>query len=601
MFTFCPESLGIELDDILATKHLSALFQPIVSLGKQEIYGYEGLIRGPSDSRLHAPTSLFVTAERYNKTIELDYLCRKTLIEQFASLRLPGRLFLNINPSVLMSPDFKRGLTSQFLDACGLNPNRVVIEITETQPIEEYDLIRSAIEHYRQEGFVIALDDLGAGYSGLKLWSEMHPDFVKIDRHFIADVNNDKVKRQFVNSIIDISRTIGCQVITEGVETEAEYAAVRNLGADFAQGYYFARPTAQPIHSIEPDLFRAEQDRPLMAHKNTAASLLKPMPSIDASCTVNQAADIFLRAPTLQTIAVLSSQQPMGLLLRNNFMNMYAHRFGPDLHGKKPVSLFVEKNILCFDTSTPLEMLSKRLTNAEHAHVDDFVLMEQGVYSGKGTLLDLLKAITHQQIETARYANPLSMLPGNVPIMQELQRRLTRQTPFVATYCDLDHFKPYNDTYGYSKGDEVIFLLSNILRRKIRLDLDFVGHIGGDDFILFLDCDDWQKICEDILSQFKTEIPLHYSVEDRRNGYFIANDRHDEPRSFPIMSLSIGAVFVSAADFPQTTDTISKVVTSAKSLAKRKAGNSLAICALAPIARQLVNRPFSPKKSVSNF
>lgn len=582
-------SLQTQLDDILEQGKLSALFQPIVSLNRQEIYGYEGLIRGPSDSSLHAPTNLFATAQRYGRHNELDYLCRQTLIEQFARLQLPGRLFININPSILMSPDFKKGLTAQFLSSCGLDANRVVIEITETQPIEEYHLICKAIEHYRKEGFLIAIDDLGAGYSGLKLWSEMQPDFVKIDRHFINDVDKDKVKRQFINSIMEISRTIGCHVIAEGVETREEYMAVRKLGAGFSQGYYFARPNPEPKTRVDPRLFRTEEDRAIVTRTNAAASLLKPRPSIESSCSVNEAAAMFMHNPALKTIAVVFDKQPAGLLLRNKFMDIYAHRFGPDLHGKKPVYHFMEKNFLCFENNTPLEVLSKRITNALDVHLDDFVLVDKGCYSGMGTLLDLLKAITQQQIELARYANPLTQLPGNVPIMRELQRRLDAKTPFVAAYCDLDQFKPYNDSYGYSKGDDVILLFNDILRRNVCKHNDFIGHIGGDDFILFLSGGDWQQICNNILAEFAAEIPLSYNVEDRHNNCIMAKGRDNQARCFPIMTLSVGSVQISTEDFPQTTESLNKALTDAKARAKRETGNALVTSSPPPPFRPLID------------
>lgn len=576
------DSLQTQLDDILERGKLSALFQPIVSLSRQEIYGYEGLIRGPSNSSLHAPTHLFATAQRYGRHNELDYLCRQTLIEQFAQLQLPGRLFLNVNPSILMSPDFKKGLTTQFLASCGLDPNRVVIEITETQPIEEYHLICKAIEHYRKEGFMIAIDDLGAGYSGLKLWSEMQPDFVKIDRHFISGVDKDKVKRQFINSIMEISRTIGCHVIAEGVETREEYIAVRKLGAGFSQGYYFARPDSQPKACVDPTLFRTEEGRTLVARKNTAASLLQIRPSIESNCSVNEAAAIFLRTPTLKTITVVFDKQPAGLLLRNKFMDIYAHRFGADLYGKKPVYHFMEKNYLCFENTTPLEVLSKRITNALDVHLEDFVLTDKGCYSGMGTLLDLLKAITQQQLEMARYANPLTQLPGNVPIMRELQQRLDIKKPFVAAYCDLDQFKPYNDSYGYSKGDEVILLFNDILRRNVCKHSDFIGHIGGDDFILFLSGDDWQQICDNIIAEFAAEIPQRYNVEDRRNKCVMAKGRDNQAHCFPIMTLSVGSIQLGTEDFPQTIESLSKAVTDAKARAKDETGNALVISSPPP-------------------
>lgn len=576
------------LERILADESLYPLYQPIVNVDGQEIYGYEGLIRGPADSALHPPANLFAAAEQHACVAELDYLCRKIVIAQFARLNLPGRLFVNANPAVLMAPGFREGLTTHYLNKAGIAPNRVVIEITETQPVGDYRLIQEAVEHYRGEGFLIAIDDLGAGYSGLKLWSELRPDFVKIDRHFIAGVDEDKTKRQFVSSILEISRTLNCRAIAEGVETEGEYRTLRKLGASYLQGYYFAKPTAMPSADIDQNLFRNSYLRHTVNERSSAARLVKPMPSVDSTCTVEAAAEVFLHAPAVQSIAVLMDQAPVGLLLRNNFMNMYAQRYGRDLYRTKPVYLFMEKSFLAVDVATPLEVLSKRLTAAIDIYVDEFVLLDQGRFVGRGSLLDLLRRITEQQLEIARHANPLTLLPGNVPIAETLNNLLAERSSFVAAYCDLDHFKPFNDCYGYPHGDEVILLLSGILKSHV-VEEDFVGHIGGDDFMLFLCRPDWQQTCERILAEFGQQVVLKYSGADRRRGHIEALDRDHQLRQYPIISLSIGALKVEAGDYPLRAEQVTEALSKAKASAKRTPGNTLAMLSLAtPASRAFV-------------
>jgi EAL domain-containing protein (putative c-di-GMP-specific phosphodiesterase class I) len=110
------------------------------------------------------------------------------------------------------------------IEQAGINPSQVIIELTETQPVEDVQLMRQAMVHYREMGFRVALDDLGAGYSGLKLWSEIRPDIVKIDRHFIQGIDEDRTKQQFVHAILKTATALGARVITEGVETEREHA-----------------------------------------------------------------------------------------------------------------------------------------------------------------------------------------------------------------------------------------------------------------------------------------------------------------------------------------------------------------------------------------
>lgn len=130
------------LDAILLGEQIYPRFQPIVHLHRRAIHGYEGLIRGPSDCPLHSPARLFGAAVRHGRLQELDYLARRLVIRHYARLRLPGRLFINISPEVLMSPGYTSGLTQGYLQDHGLAPDRVVLEITETQPETDYELIR---------------------------------------------------------------------------------------------------------------------------------------------------------------------------------------------------------------------------------------------------------------------------------------------------------------------------------------------------------------------------------------------------------------------------------------------------------------------------
>ena len=126
-------------------------------------------------------------------------------------------------------------------------------------------------------------------------------------------------------------------------------------------------------------------------------------------------------------------------------------------------------------------------------HINDgFILTEQGCYLGIAETQDLMVQITEMQISSARYANPLTQLPGNVPVNEHTERLLQKGSLFTACYVDIDHFKPYNDIYGYRRGDEIIQMLGRILVETCDERVDFVGHIGGDDFVILLQSPDWQ-------------------------------------------------------------------------------------------------------------
>ena len=234
------------LISILNRGAVTSLFQPIVSTLEERIVGFEALSRGPSDSPLHSPVTLFAAARHHGILTELEMLCRDRAVSRFCDLNLPGKLFLNVSPESLLEHQHYPGRTLEILQRNGLKPDQVVIELTEQAPIEDLSLLRSALHHYRDMGFSIALDDLGAGYSSLRLWSELQPEFVKIDRHFIDGIHRDPVKREFVASILHMAKASRACVIAEGIEQPEELAVLEDIGIDWVQGYLLGRPDSHP-------------------------------------------------------------------------------------------------------------------------------------------------------------------------------------------------------------------------------------------------------------------------------------------------------------------------------------------------------------------
>lgn len=253
-----------ELDVILRYRLLQPLFQPLFDGANHCVFGYEALIRGPLDSPLREPGALLPAAARCGRLFELDLVCREMAIRRFQQLALPGRLFLNINPLSLLEPTFRPGETLRLLNEVGLSPQRVVIELTEQQPLGDYETLKAAVQHYTAAGFHIAIDDLGAGYAGLRLWSEVRPSYVKIDKYFVRDLGIDEVKREFVRFIQNIAACMDCTVVAEGIETRTEYEAVRALKVPLHQGFHLAKPAAEPTRDY-PVMLRLAAVSPVLA------------------------------------------------------------------------------------------------------------------------------------------------------------------------------------------------------------------------------------------------------------------------------------------------------------------------------------------------
>ena len=569
--------------DILARKHLSALFQPIVQMQTGEIIAYEGLIRGPSDSPLHAPMNLFKVARANDLTVQVEHLCRRVVLERFAELNLPGKLFLNVSPECLLQRDARHGETLEYIQQIGINPERVIIELTENQPTYDYELMREAVLHYRNMGFQIAIDDLGEGFSSLRLWSELRPEYVKIDMHFIQGINNDPVKLQFVRSIQEIADKSDTLVIAEGIETQAELLVLRDLGVTYAQGYHLGRPHAQPAKAAPAEVVKALARNGVAvypqrsAEKNTVSiyKLLHRVAAVPPSMNNNQVYDIFLKDPKLMIIPVVDHGQPLGLISRFEMIDHFARPYQRELYGKKSCKLFMDSQPLIADKDTSLQDLSYLMVQADAHHLfNGFIITDEGRYLGMGTGHDLMREITQMQINAARYANPLTQLPGNVPINEHIDRLLQSGTRFWVCYCDLDHFKPFNDVYGYAAGDDIIKLCAQILQDAADPSLDFVGHIGGDDFMILFQSEDWEQRCQAILREFERDAQDFYSIEDRERGGYLSEDRQGKKVFYSLMSLSLGAIKVEPRQY-YSHHQIATAATEAKKQAKKIHGNSL--------------------------
>jgi diguanylate cyclase (GGDEF)-like protein len=575
----------ISIADIIKDRKLTVYFQPIVANKQGDIFAYEALIRGPINSPFHSPVNLFNEATQQGRLVELELLCRELSIQQFQTLQLSGKLFLNASPETLFQPGFRAGQTLKMLKNANLSPNRVVIELTEHSPLENYETIREAIKHYKEMGFEIAMDDLGSGYSGLRMWYELRPDYVKIDRYFMCNIGADKVKQQFVLSIKNIASELNCDVIAEGVETEDEFKFIEKIGLPFCQGFYIAKPATLPLRKVDKNIFHFQIENNNLVIDNQAplvSELLQKIPAISEQETVEQTAFLFNLNPNWESIPVVKfatsgQSRPIGLIRRNCLTQLLFSKYGRELSGKKSISSLIDRNVLVLDSQLAIEQASHAINNQSEAQKAlEFIITDQGYYAGVGSIIALIKEIANLQINNARYANPLTLLPGNVPISKKLDQVVQSQTPFVIAYLDLDNFKPYNDYYGYEKGDQIITGVADILRSTVTDKSDFIGHIGGDDFIFITTNQDWKVLCDKILTEFEEWVRHRYLPEDQIMGGISASDRFGQKRFYPMLSLSIGCVTL-PPPFCKSYHDVAALASQAKSMAKKIKGNSLYI------------------------
>jgi PAS domain S-box-containing protein len=230
-----------EITEVLGSERLGIAFQPIIDLETGRMVGVEALARFPSLQGT-TPDVVFARATNAGLGLDLELLAvRRALAE--ARLLAPGLyVTVNVSPQVLANPSLVDALV-----ASGMDPRRLVVEITEHASVADYTVLEQPRQRLRDLGVRLAIDDAGAGYASLRHIVTLSPDMIKIDRGLVADVDTDRARRALVMAVVVYAMEIGTTtVVGEGVETLSELEALKDLGVDAAQGYLIGRPTTEP-------------------------------------------------------------------------------------------------------------------------------------------------------------------------------------------------------------------------------------------------------------------------------------------------------------------------------------------------------------------
>lgn len=235
--------------DVLAAGQLSTVFQPIRRLADDAVHGYEALVRGPAGSSLQSPAVLFDLAGRCELAFELDRACRRQAFLSARALPPDVMLFVNVLPSAMYDPEFQGEGLIRLLAGMGLHPGRIVLEITEEYAIRNYSLFAEALQTFTQLGFSIAVDDLGAGYSGLEKIARLNPRYLKFDMELVKSIDSSFIRREIARALRGFAEKMESTIIAEGIETEEEKKAIAELGIEYGQGYLLGRPARLALPS----------------------------------------------------------------------------------------------------------------------------------------------------------------------------------------------------------------------------------------------------------------------------------------------------------------------------------------------------------------
>lgn len=232
-----------ELSRLIQESAIRSVFHPIVRLSDREVIGHEALTRPQAGHSFDSVEELFAFAESSEYVLDFERLCRSTAIRTCSKVDGLGLLFLNASPRAVEDPDWTSGAMDQVLAASRLRPHDVVVEITERLAIVRHDDFQQALRTFKDRGYRVAVDDMGAGYSSLQALAAIEPDFLKFDVSLVRDIDRSSIKRSLLESLRQLADKIRARVIAEGIEREEELDTLLRLGIELGQGYHFHRPS----------------------------------------------------------------------------------------------------------------------------------------------------------------------------------------------------------------------------------------------------------------------------------------------------------------------------------------------------------------------
>lgn len=482
-----PEPAALEA--LIANRAVTTVFQPIVCVENAEVSGFESLARPVKGCGVPHVGAMFDMAERDGKLWELEEVTRASSFDCAGDFPNGVLLFTNSTPDVFTDPRFPDQMKALVESVPGLTPSRIVLEITERAGGDNLEEVATQVQKLKQLGFQIAIDDVGAGTSGLTRIMMLRPHWIKLDRELVSDIDRNRYKLNLIRFMVHFARLSGVNVIAEGIERQEELAALISLGVRYVQGFLIAKPGAA-YQTVEPKLaswIRArwqenEQSRGDDPRRSTLATLCQPIESTQMTTPLGELALSMLKDQQALGVAVLDGTRLVGWCSRDNVLNA-ARSADPRLQigfissadlGTLPPTATIGEG---------LELVSSR---QDQYLADPLIIAEQDEIVGVVTMRRLLAATVGETRLWGGSATGLTGLPGKVASEKRIKKLIASQTAGVsAAFIDIRSFSQYNATYGYDMGDRLIQDVGAMLRTHLAAGDDeaFIAHLGDDRFI----------------------------------------------------------------------------------------------------------------------
>ena len=539
------QRIRADLVCLIEQNELSIVFQPILSLQTGEVVGYEALTRAPADSPFANTGELFQAAGEADMLEELEQATRLLTFRAVSRHWVDGaRLFLNVSPSVFLRDGFRNELCCELERESRLDPRQVVVEITERADDDVIADLHSRMQPFRELGFQIAIDDVGAGNSGLNRISQARPDWLKLDRELISNIDDDPFKQNLIRFFVRFATLSNMDLIAEGIESSQELATLIELGVSHAQGFHLAPPGRldQPIPAeIHDRIVELSRDAAAARfHDITTVrigGLVVPTVTCDQFGTVDEACDLLATSPRSAGVVVLDGLRYLGWIGRDRLEAIAA-----ETRGRIPLSAARLEDC---------EQLGEDVTLAEALHIvgsrpDErlalpVVVEADGRVAGIVTPRQLLLAAAEAHRHATAHIAPLTGLPSRVQADRWLADRIGSGDPAHIAFVDLRDFDAYNRAYGFEMGDLMLRRVVVAIQTQLA-DIDdeakFVAHIGEDRFLLALPDEAGDRL-QDLIDSFEQLRREFFSAADQQQGSFSYVDAKGQTRSLPLTTLRV--------------------------------------------------------------
>jgi diguanylate cyclase (GGDEF)-like protein len=471
------------------------------------------------------------------------------------------KLFYNYDPRILEMADHHYHSMRELLAEFNLTHDSICFELSERHKVEPNQKFKDLLHYFKTAGFKLALDDFGAGFANFELFYHAEPDILKCDRFLIHGIDQDLRKKTFCSHIVALAKLLGVFVVAEGVETEGEFQTCSAIGCDLIQGYYLQKPTLNPeeILLINAKLTPSENNSTPNLSRETEllAREIVPIEPININNNIKVLFEKFHHNLQYNFFPVTDQTgYPLGIIHEKAIKKYVYSPYGKDLlHNKSlatSLTAFVSKCPIVDINTSQEKILAMFVANLNS---EGIMITKSHKYYGFLTAKSLLHLINEKNLAYAREINPLTQLPGNILINQYISETYQEQENiFYFIYYDFNDFKPFNDLFGFSRGDQAIVLFAAILKKEYSGQNEFIGHIGGDDFFIGVKTSTPASLlkeyrrAEGVIATFQRETAVLYSSEIQQKGYYIAKDRDGNHRKMNMLSVCAAILEVPAGE-----------------------------------------------------